>query len=94
MKVQRFQPLKNNVLKRQLTDKFISALDKKILEEVRRDLQAAKVNDKLFNQSLNVFDRISNGIDIIFGIVSSNNDQLDRMISKDESEEILKKFRW
>ncbi len=68
-------------------------MNKKLLDEARIDLQAEKVNDKLFNQSLSVFDRITNGIDTIFGIVSSNNDQLDRMISKDESEEILKKFK-
>ncbi len=68
-------------------------MNKKLLDEARIDLQAEKVNDKLFNQSLSVFDRITNGIDTIFGIVSSNNDQLDRIISKDESEEILNKFK-
>lgn len=56
-------------------------------------IETERINEIAGDTHLGVFDRILDGIDTIFGIISSNEDKLNNIISKNESEEILKKFR-
>ena len=68
-------------------------LDKNVLEKMSRQMETERINEKIGDTHLGVFDRILDGIDTIFGIISSNEDKLDNKISKNEAEEILNKFR-